>query len=264
MAWLYNGEKMILRRLGNKSRIASNISQHFPGHKIYIDPFFGAGGMFFNKPKAKYNIVNDLDSDVFNLFQMVMNRKKELEEAFYIMPIHSDLLNHWKKNEEKDPILKAVRFLLLSNFGYMGRSDCLRFGVKNEKPIFYKNLESTFKLLEEVQFNNCDFRKFFDSIALRDNEIKDAFAYLDPPYFETEQRYKYKFKKKDTIDLFNKVEKFGTKFALSEFNNPFILDQAKMRNLNVIVIGERQNLKNRRIEILITNYRLNQKEFKFH
>ena len=67
---------MILRRLGNKKKIAKEIQKYFPPHKIYIEPFFGAGGMFFNKPKAKYNIVNDLDSDVFNLFQVVMNEKE--------------------------------------------------------------------------------------------------------------------------------------------------------------------------------------------
>ena len=73
---------MILKRLGNKNNIAKEIQKHFPPHKIYIEPFFGAGGMFFNKPKAKYNIVNDLDSDVFNLFDVVMNQKEELEKAF--------------------------------------------------------------------------------------------------------------------------------------------------------------------------------------
>jgi DNA adenine methylase len=50
---------MILRRLGNKSKIASEIYRHFPPHRTYVEPFFGAGGMFFNKPKAKYNILND-------------------------------------------------------------------------------------------------------------------------------------------------------------------------------------------------------------
>ena len=44
---------MILRRLGNKKKIAKEIQKYFPEHKIYIEPFFGAGGMFFNKPKAK-------------------------------------------------------------------------------------------------------------------------------------------------------------------------------------------------------------------
>lgn len=36
---------MILRRLGNKKRIAKEIQVYFPYHKIYIEPFFGAGGI---------------------------------------------------------------------------------------------------------------------------------------------------------------------------------------------------------------------------
>lgn len=79
---------MILRRLGNKKKIAHKIIQYFPPHKIYIEPFFGAGGMFFNKPKVKYNFLNDLDSDVFNLFQVVTdkNKNKEFLKMFENMP----------------------------------------------------------------------------------------------------------------------------------------------------------------------------------
>lgn len=43
---------------------------------------------------------------------------------------------------------------------------------------------------------------------------------------------------------------------MSEFDNEFIMQQAKERKLNIIYIGERQNLKNRRTEILITNYQV--------
>ena len=100
---------MILRRLGCKKKIAKDIISYFPEHKIYIEPFWGTGAIFFAKPKAKYSIVNDLDSDVFNLFQVVMNQKGEQEKAFYMMPIHSDLLDYWKKNLETDPIKKALR-----------------------------------------------------------------------------------------------------------------------------------------------------------
>ena len=84
---------MLLRRLGNKSKISMKIQSYFPPHKIYIEPFFGAGGMLFNKSKSKYNIVNDLDSEVFNLYQVVKNKHKELKEAFDLMPISSDLFN---------------------------------------------------------------------------------------------------------------------------------------------------------------------------
>lgn len=230
------------------------IQKHFPPHKIYIEPFFGAGGMFFNKPKAKYNIVNDLDSDVFNLFQVVMNQKEELQKAFYIMPIHSDLLEYWKKNEETEPIKKALRFLFLSNFTFLGKQDTLLNGAENPKNMFYKNIEYTFEFMHNVQFFNKDFRKFIS--LLRDKNADDSFIYNDGPYLNTIDTYSDSdtWLESDSLNLFEANQKTGCKWAMSEFNHPFILDQAKERNLNVITIGERQNLKNRRIEILVTNY----------
>jgi DNA adenine methylase len=237
------------------------IIPHFPDHKIWIEPFFGSGSAFFNKQKAKYNIVNDLDSDVFNLFQVVVNQKEELEKAFYIMPIHSDLLNYWKKNKETDPIKKALRFLLLSNFGYMGETDSLRFGCSNDKNVFYKYINKTVELLDNVQFNNSDFRKFLKCFPTRDKkDLLNTFIYCDPPYTNTRNNYSGSFTKSDSIDLFNCLEETGCKYAMSEFDNPFIIDQAKKRNLNIITIGERQNLKNKRTEILITNYSIKQLE----
>ncbi len=74
-------QTMILRRLGNKKEIAGEIQKHFPSHKIYIEPFFGAGGMFFYKPMVRYNFLNDLDNDVFNLFMVVKDNKEALQEA---------------------------------------------------------------------------------------------------------------------------------------------------------------------------------------
>lgn len=248
---------MILRRLGNKKKIAQEIQKHFPPHKIYIEPFFGAGGMFFNKPKAKYNIVNDLDSDVFNLFQVVMNQKEELEKAFYMMPIHSDLLDYWKKNEETEPIKKALRFLFLSNLTYMGAKQSIDLGGKSKKSTsdYFKQ---TFDFLYGVKFCNFTFDKLLKSIQFIEQEPDNCFIYTDPPYLHMIDKRPYNghnFTKQDSLDLFDELEKTGCKFAMSEFDHPFILEQAKQRGLNIITIGERQNLKNRRTEILITNYK---------
>jgi len=247
---------MILRRLGNKKMIAEKIIPYFPEHNIYIEPFFGAGGMFFKKPKAKYNIVNDIDSDVFNLFMVVVNQKEELEKAFYKMPIHSDLLNYWKKNEETDPIKKALRFLFLSNLTFMGKGTNIQFGIGNTKDFFYFIIDKTYKMINDVKFGNYDCIKFINQLAIGKNDINPtkAFIYCDPPYLNTSNNYSNSFTKQDSIDLFNCLKKTGCKWAMSEFDNEFILNQAKERNLNITIIGDRSNLKNRRKEILVTNY----------
>jgi DNA adenine methylase len=246
---------MILKRLGNKSKIAEEIQKYFPPHKIYIEPFFGAGGMFFNKPKAKYNIVNDLDSDVFNLFNVVMNQKEELEKAFYMMPIHSDLLDYWKINKETEPIKKALSFLLSSNMTWLGIGDKIHTALKNHKKPFEENIDKTNEMLKDVIFNNLDVVDFFKNISFRGlDEINKTLIYCDPPYLGTNDNYSNSFTEEQSKELFDTLEETGCKFAISEFDHPFILEQAKQRNLNVIIIGERQNLKNRRTEILVTNY----------
>ena len=126
---------MILRRLGNKTRIAQDIIQHFPQHRTFIDMFFGAGGIFFNKPLADYNFCNDIDDDIFNLYWVLQNKKDDLVNAIQILPITESLLKYWNANKETDKIQKAIRFIMLSNFGVYGIGSTLRFGecVGDEK-----------------------------------------------------------------------------------------------------------------------------------
>lgn len=254
---------MILRRLGNKKKIAKEIQKYFPPHKIYIEPFFGAGGMFFNKPKVQYNFLNDLDSDVFNLFQVVSTSQEEMIEQFKAMPIHTDLLEYWKNNQEEEPIRKALRFLFLSNFCFYGQPNSLRMGAFNSKQVLLNNIDETSKMLFDVQFMNVDFRKVFKMFSIKPEEYKKAFVYCDPPYLGTGDNYSNSFTNEDSNDLFDCLVDSGCKFAMSEFDHPFITKQAEERGLNVVIIGKRNNLKNRRTEILITNYKNTQYKLDF-
>jgi len=246
---------MLLRRIGNKSRIAATIQQFFPPHKQYIELFFGAGGMFFNKKKAVFNIVNDNDSEVFNLFKVVTTDPDALVEALLITPIHSDLWNYYKTNEETTPVKKAVRFLMLSNYGYLGKQETLKFDNKNAPTLMLNEIKEVQKYMHGVNFMNYDFRDVFNRIHFRDTYERDySFVYADPPYLKTDDNYETSFKEKDSFDLFEVLENSGLRWAMSEFNNSFVMSEAKRRGLYVNEIGVRQNLKNRRTEVLITNY----------
>ena len=247
---------MILRRLGNKQKIADEIIKHFPVHTIYFEPFFGAGGLFFNKPLVQYNYLNDIDSNVHNLFVQLMNNKEELTRWIENIPYHKDTWNWLKKLEPETDIMKAVKFVILSNYGYMGKPDTIRFSATNSKLELLKNIELTYNFLitSNAQFNNVCFRKFFKQFGLKTENIPNTFIYLDPPYIGTGDNYSHSFTEQDSIDLFDSAEATGCKFAMSEFKNPFIIEQAKKRGLNVIKICERRTMKSRNTEILVTNY----------
>lgn len=251
---------MILRRLGNKNKIAADIISTFPQHKIYYEPFFGTGSIYFNKPKSEYSFLNDLDYDVFNLFLVVKDRYEDLIRLFSFTPMNEELFYYWKENIESDPVKKALRFLYLSSFSYLGKNDTFR--LMHSDCTYKQKLENLIGLcsreMKTTTLRNKDFRDFFKDIADDDKHIGKAhrFIYADGPYLETENNYNTpKWSKKDVVDLFDTLQDTGYKFAYSEFDNPFIINQAQNRGLNIITIGERQNIKNKRVEILITNYK---------
>lgn len=86
---------MILRRLGNKRKLAPLILPHFPPHDVYLEPFFGAGGMFFAKPKARHNFLNDADAEVYNVFRVLQDAPNELRRELETVPIHQKLFDEW-------------------------------------------------------------------------------------------------------------------------------------------------------------------------
>ncbi|MFD1143029.1 DNA adenine methylase [Larkinella insperata] len=248
---------MILTRMGNKRAIAARIQSYFPEHDLYLEPFFGAGGMFFSKPKVKYNVVNDADEEVYNLFHVVQHQLAELEAFWRMAPQHDKLFQHWKTHSETDPVLKAARFLYLSNYGFMGRPTSMKMGIDNTKFTTYNRLPACAQALEDVIFASTDFRKFFKQFALP-ARLTRAFCYADPPYLDTDNTYaggkRSTWTKQDLVDLLDALESRQIPFAMSEFDHPFVLAEASRRGLFVHEIGERRNLSNRRMEILLTNY----------
>lgn len=249
---------MILTRLGNKKKLSEKLLENFPEEvNLFIDLFFGSGSVTYKMVnRVPHIIANDLDSDVYNLFIVVQEQKEELREAIEKMPIHEDLFKHWVKNKEHDRIKKAIRFLMLSNFSLYGTQTNLRLGICNTKRLILDRLDDTFKLLAHVKFMNTDFRSCFKKISIRKGQnLNRVFIYADPPYLDTCNTYESGgFNKKDSEDLFEMLVSSKMLFAVSEFDHPTIIDLAKHHKLNVIDMGERQNIKNRRTEILIKNF----------
>ncbi len=151
--------------------------------------------------------------------------------------------------------------MFLSNFTYLGKGDTLRVGLDNAKESILKNMDETFDYLKNSKILNRDFREVLSCISFTKglNDKDNCFLFLDPVYLDTEYTYRVpKWTKSDTIDCLELMKNCGIKSAMSEFDHAFVVAEAKKRGLNIISIGERSNIKNRKVEILITNYDISQ------
>jgi len=248
---------MLLRRLGNKTRLLPKLLELFPENiTTFIDMFMGSGSVSFAMiDRAKYIIANDKDEEIFNLFLVLKERQDDLVNAVKLMPIHAALFAYWKGQQEHDRVWRAARFLMLSNFGLFGKPNTLKFGQDNNKQELLKGIDQVFKKISNIYFMVCDFRDVLNKIGVRhERDLHNFFVYADPPYFETDSNYADDFTTQDTQELFELLAGSNIRFAISEFDNPFILALAEKYGLKVIELGERRNLNNRRMEILITNY----------
>ncbi len=228
----------------------------------FIDMFMGSGAVTFAMvDRAKYIIANDNDAEVFNLFMAVKEHKSELISAIKAMPAHEKLFQYWRSQEESDCVWKATRFLMLSNFGYLGKSETYAVTAKRTpKKVLLKNV-SHIAFNASIQFLCCDYHEVLQKITFdkidfgRPSDSKEtAFVYADPPYIGRTENYQDSFTEDDTRDLFSILTSSGLRFAVSEFRHPLVMALAEEHGLYVTSLGERRNLKNRREEILITNY----------
>jgi DNA adenine methylase len=246
--------------MGSKRRVAAQLIPYFPPHELYVELFFGAGGMFFAKPLAMHTIANDVDEEVYNLWLVARDRRGELAAALQELPYHERVLERLKASSEADPVRRAARFLYLSNYTIMSKGCTMRFSFCSPLEEALRGLEAVQAKLRGVQLMCCDFREALDKIQFikggrkgRDDRRR-AFIYADPPYVGTATGMYGRFGEQDFVGLLDALCASGVRFAVSELDTPLVRAEAQRRGLRVHTICARRNLKNRCTEALITSY----------
>ena len=235
-------------RMGGKSKIANNLISHFPdpnSYTTYVEPFIGAGNIFFRKPyKSKIEVINDLDDMVYSIFQGVKREGQVIEK---LKPISYLSKEQFNKLREKASNWIDYLFLIKTSFFNMGKS--YNYPKEKNKLILVNTDFNKLKnRLKDVKITNLDFQTL-----IKKYNKPTTFFYLDPPY-EDSKDYSNSV---NPEDVYNAVKTIKGKFMLSYNDSPLIRKLFKEYNIHTIeTIYEHTTLAKKRvvIEVYITNY----------
>ena len=70
----------------NKGQMPDLIQRLLEPNDVYVEPFCGSAGIFFNKPPSQLEVINDIDSNVVTFFRCLRNDHDKLIESLRRTP----------------------------------------------------------------------------------------------------------------------------------------------------------------------------------
>lgn len=263
---------------GSKNRIIPQLNEHFPKtFNNYYEPFLGSGSvLFYLQPQTA--IVNDLNEELINTYEVIRDFPKELIESCE-NHIHKSEYYYWIRNLDRNiekfyqlsNIDRASRFIYLNKTCFNG---LYRVNKKNQfnvpigtyKKPTYLIAENIYKISTYLNENNVNFSSVDYKEVLKDCKEND-FIYLDPPYYPKNKSftsYTYNsFQEPEHIKLkitIDELTKKHCKVLLSNSSCYFIekLYESSMYKKNIVFrSGNINSNKDKRglvEELLIKNY----------
>ena len=249
-----------IKWIGGKRNLANTILSIIPPHKIYAEPFAGAGWVFFKKERAKVEILNDINGELINFYKVIKNSPDEFCNEYELLPKSRELFDEFVNVDidNTDNLQRAVRFyyILMLNFG--GRFNRFTFTPRNDgiKQINFDKLPDTIKKAHERLRNVYVERVDYKNI-IKKWDKKDTLFFLDPPYLTTtESDYE------EGLDIYKYVE---LRDLLLNIEGKFILttdDEISLReifkefyiNESDVFYSVSKDKKREHKELIITNY----------
>ena len=256
--------------IGGKKSSRELIVSLFPlYYERYIEVFGGGGWVLFHKPPGNdFEVYNDFNGLLTNLYRCVREKPNELIDALYFVLNSREDFNIVKETLARDSpvsdVIRASYFYQLIRYSYA--SGLTSFGSQpHDMWSNFPLIEQAHRRLSKVVVENKDFEKL-----IRQYDRPVSFFYADPPYFETEKYYKNVgedgFKKEDHIRLRDTLMGIEGKFLLSYNDCEFIRNLYDAPNIQIESFTRINNIKQRYDngaqfpEILVANYDMHERE----
>lgn len=225
--------RQVLKYPGSKWNIAGQLAELIPPHHSYAELFFGSGALLFTKAPSAIETINDLDSDVTNLFRCIQKDADRLARLVAATPFSREVYDKQFEIAEGavciDSYERAAGFLIRCWQGHGFRTNGYKVGWKND----VQGRESMYALwnwyrlpvwvmeiaerLRKVQIENRPAMEMIERF-----NYENVFMYLDPPYIlgtRSGKQYKHEMADADHEDMLKLLLKSKAKIMISSYES---------------------------------------------
>ena len=172
---------------GNKTGYPIPIPSFF---QHYVEPFVGSGAVLFNLTPKDF-IINDRNTDIYNLYIQIRDHPKEFMDI--LDGIKNNAVNHrvlgeWFNSEDRKNaslVFQASVYLFLNKVNYNGQCHhlktgklCISYSGRKKLNTYDEfNILACSSQLKYGTIHNVDYYEIFKMCQPRD------FVFIDPPYF---------------------------------------------------------------------------------
>jgi DNA adenine methylase len=185
----------VMRYHGGKWRLAPWVISHFPAHRVYVEPFGGAGSVLLQKPRTYAEVYNDRWGEIVSIFGVLRDPElaAELKRRLELTPFARDefaKIDEASFQAEADPVERA-RLLIYRSFsgfgsnahaltrktGFRGTSNRSGTTPAHDWANYPACIDAFVDRLRGVVIENRDA-----AVVMAQHDGPDALHYVDPPY----------------------------------------------------------------------------------
>lgn len=220
--------RQVLKYPGSKWNLARELVRLIPEHHTYCEPYAGSMALLFTKEPSPIEVVNDLDSDVVNLFRCIQQDSERLARLVMTTPYSREVYDlQFEDGGYASRYQRAAGFLVKCWQGHGFRLTGGKVGWKHDVQgrerayalwNWYRLPDWIIDVAERLRMVQIENRTALEVIQ-RFN-YSNVYMYLDPPYLlgtRTRKQYKHEMTDADHEKLLQTITKSRAMITISGY-----------------------------------------------
>ena len=167
---------------GGKTRLLKYILPLIPAHRTYVEVFFGGGAVFFAKPAAPVEVINDINGDLVAFMRNAKDHCDELLKELDLVLNSRQEFEDYKKQAGLTEIQRVARWFVRNKLSFSGMGG--DFVITRTQPLSSRQsrLDAIRALSDRLDRTTIEHRSWEKVLKAYDHP--EAFFFMDPPYLD--------------------------------------------------------------------------------